>query len=186
MSATSQQLLKQCVSQAQARDGAPFCIRPLRPDDRTREIAFLESLSERTRYLRLQRASKSIPPNLIDLLMDIDYDRRMAFVATVGAGDAEQFIAVARYGDTDEPGEVELGIAVTDAWQGRGVGQLLAQELMRFARQRGLRRMSGIVLPENQAMLDLAKNLDFSIKYDPVDHVTRISRQLEAVVQHAA
>jgi RimJ/RimL family protein N-acetyltransferase len=181
-----QQLLGQWTSQTRTRDGAPFCIRPLRSDDRTREIAFLDSLSERTRYFRLQIASKVFSPNLIDLLMDIDYDRRMAFVATVGDGDAEQFIGVARYGGADEPGEVELGVAVADAWQGRGVGQLLAQELMRFARHRGFRRMSAIVLPENHDMLTLAMSLGFRAKYDPVDHIMRISRELQAVVPRAA
>jgi RimJ/RimL family protein N-acetyltransferase len=186
MTSSSQPPLVQWTSQAKTRDGTPFRIRPLRPDDRSREIAFLESLSERTRYFRLQRASKVFPPTLIDLLMDVDYERRMAFVATVGDGDGEHFIAVARYGGTDEPGEVELGIAVTDAWQGRGVGQLLAVELMRYARQRGFWRVSGVVLPENDCMLSLAKSLGFSTKYDSIDHVMRISRELAAVLPHAA
>jgi acetyltransferase len=163
----------------QTRDGVPFRIRALRPQDRAREIAFLNSLSERSRYLRLQRALRIFPPNLIDLLMNVDYDRRMAFVASVGDGDAEKFIAVARYGETDEPGEAELGIAVTDAWQGRGVGYLLALELVRYARRRGLRRMTGIVLPENDAMLSLAKSLGFTTKFDPVDHIMKISCELE-------
>lgn len=186
MIAVSQQLLSQWTSQAKTRAGAPFCIRPLRSDDRAKETAFLDSLSERTRYFRLQRAARVFPPNLIDLLMDIDYERRMAFVATVGDGDAEQFIAVARYGDTNEPGEVELGIAVTDAWQGHGVGRLLAVRLMHYAHQRGFRRISGFVLPENHDMLALARSLGFSTKYDPVDHVTRISRDLETVLPRAA
>jgi acetyltransferase len=186
MPAISQQLLSQWTSRAKTRDGVQFLIRPLRPDDRAREIAFLDSLSQRTRYLRLQRALKGLPPPLVDLLMDIDYERRMAFVATVGDGDAEEFIAVARYGETDERGEVELGIAVADAWQGRGVGHVLATELLRFARGRGMQRMSGIVLPENWQMLSLAKSLGFGTKYDAVDHLMRISRELETVPSRPA
>jgi acetyltransferase len=181
MPGLSQQLLSQWTSQAKTRDGTPFRIRPLRPDDRAREIAFLDSLSERTRYLRLQRASKGLPPHLLDLLMDVDYEQRMAIVGTVGEADDERFIAVARYGDTNVPGEAEFAIAVADTWQGRGVGYLLGLELLRFARCRGLERLSGLVLPENDRMLSLAKSLGFSAKYDCADHVMKISLELTRV-----
>ncbi len=38
---------------AVTRDGVPIKIRPLRGDDEQREIAFIGSLSERSRYFRL-------------------------------------------------------------------------------------------------------------------------------------
>jgi acetyltransferase len=56
---------------------------------------------------------------------------------------------------------------------------LLGLELVRYARRRGLRRMTGIVLPENHAMLSLAKSLGFTTKFDPVEHIMKISCELE-------
>ncbi|HEX7114801.1 MAG TPA: GNAT family protein [Steroidobacter sp.] len=160
------------------RDGTEILVRPLRPDDRRREIDFIESLSERTRYLRLLTPLRYLPPHLLDQLMDIDYDRRMALVATVGRNDDEKFIGIARYGEAGEPGVAEFGITVTDEWQRRGVATILLRELLKYAAARGWKRMVGLVLPENYRMLALARNAGFTVKYDPDEHLMRVSCDL--------
>ena len=173
-------LLARWTSQSSARSGARLCIRPLRPDDREREIEFINSLSERTRYYRLMTPLKFLPPHLLDRLMDIDYDRRMAFVATVEKEGREQFVGIARYGETDRPDSVELGVTVTDSWQRCGVARLLIAELLRFARWRGIQHIEGIVLHDNLPMIELAKSLGFDAKHDYAQHVVVISRSLES------
>jgi RimJ/RimL family protein N-acetyltransferase len=50
--------------------------------------------------------------------------------------------------------------------------------LMRFARWRGYRRLSGIVLMENQPMQALARSLGFVVTLHPTDHLMHISRDL--------
>lgn len=172
------ELLERWTSYVRTRAGARVCIRPLRPDDREREIAFINSLSERSRYFRLFSPLKFLPPRLIDQLMDIDYGRRMAFVATVERDGLEEFVGIARYGEMDHPGSAELGITVTDAWQRHGVARLLVTELMRFARSHGVQRLAGMVLPDNQPMIALAKSLGFRTSYDPMQHLVSISREL--------
>jgi acetyltransferase len=174
------ELLASWTSQSSTRDGAQLCIRPLRPDDREREIEFINSLSERTRYYRLMTPLKFLPPHLLDQLMDIDYDRRMAFVATIEHEGREQFIGIARYGETDRRNCVELGITVTDQWQRRGIARLLVAELTRFARWRGIRCLEGIVLPDNLAMIELAKSLGFHATHDYAQHVVVITRSLNS------
>lgn len=160
------------------RDGTEILVRPLRPDDRQREIDFIESLSERTRYLRLLTPLRYLPPHLLDQLMDVDYDKRMALVATVGEGENEKFIGIARYGEAGEPGVAEFGITVTDEWQRRGVATILLRELLQYAAARGWKRMTGLVLPENYRMLALARNAGFKVKYDPDEHLMRVSCDL--------
>ena len=172
-------LLASWTSQSSARDGTRLCIRPLRPDDREREIDFINSLSERSRYFRLMTPLKFLPPHLLDRLMDIDYDRRMAFVATIEHEGREQFIGIARYGETDRRNCMELGITVTDQWQRRGIARLLVAELTRFARWRGVRCLEGIILPENFAMIELAKSLGFHATHDYSQGVVVITRSLE-------
>ena len=166
------------ITPARSRRGAVFCIRPLRPDDRQREIAFISALSERSRYFRLFTPLKFLSRHLLDQLMDIDYRQRMAFVATTQQGGAEQFVGVARYGETDEPGTVELGISVADACQRSGIASLLIQQLIRYAQAQGFRRMIGAVLPDNVAMIALARRLAFTVRYDPAQHLFEISRDL--------
>jgi acetyltransferase len=170
------ELLAQWTSQSTARNGTRLCIRPLRADDREREIEFINSLSERSRYFRLMTPLKFLPPHLLDQLMDIDYDRRMAFVATTEEDGCQRFIGIARYGETDRPGCVELGITVTDRWQRQGVARLLFAELVRFARWRGITCMEGIVLHDNLPMLELAKSLGFHAVHDYEQHVVVITK----------
>ena len=163
---------------ARTRAGVQVRIRPLCPDDRDREIAFINGLSEQSRYFRLMTPFKFLPPHLVDQLMDIDYAKRMAFVATIPTGSGEEFVGIARYGETDEAGVVELGITVADAWQRTGIARLLVTHLLRFAQWRGLHRMTGIVLPENAPMIALARSLGFSTALDPDQHLVRIRLQL--------
>jgi acetyltransferase len=176
-------LLARWTSHASARDGTALCIRPLRPDDREREIEFINSLSERSRYFRLMTPLKFLPPHLLDRLMDIDYDRRMAFVATIGHEGREQFVGIARYGETDRRNCMELGITVTDRWQRRGIARLLFAELARFARWRGVRCMEGIILPDNFPMIELAKSLGFHVAHDYTQGVVVITQSLVSAQQ---
>jgi RimJ/RimL family protein N-acetyltransferase len=180
---TLPQTIEQWTSHPRTRAGVRICIRPLRADDREREIAFLNGLSDRSRYFRLMTPFKYLPPHLIDQLMTIDYARRMAFVATIPANDDEAFVGIARYGETDQADVAELGITVADAWQRTGIARLLVLRLLRFARSRGIRRMTGIVLPENAPMIALARSLGFAIRFDPVEHLVKIGLELPAAAR---
>lgn len=163
---------------ATARDGTPITIRPLRKDDERREIEFILSLSEQSRYFRMFTPLRYLSPQMLQQFMDVDYQHRMALVATVGAGDEERFVGVARYSPTDVPGQVELGVTVADAWQRRGIATILLRALMRFAEGRGFREVTGVVLPENQAMIELARSLGFTIRMDAAENVIKIFRSL--------
>lgn len=171
------------TSHARLSNGAEICIRPLRPDDRGREIAFINALSERSRYLRLFTPLKFLPPHLLEQLMDVDFERRVALVATVGRGREEQFVGIARYGASEDPGSAEIGITVADEWQRKGIARRLMLELMRFARSRCIRRLTGLVLPENHAMIALARSLGFRVTYDPQQHLFAIACDLSTQAQ---
>jgi RimJ/RimL family protein N-acetyltransferase len=174
----SADLLASWTSIARTRNGVDIRIRPLRPDDRPREADFINSLSERTRYLRLLTPLRFLPPHLLDQLMDVDYHRRMALVATVESDSAERFIGIARYGEADKPDTAEIAITVADAWHRCGVATLLLTELLRFARWRGYRRAIGMVLLDNYPMLALARSLEFTATLHPSEHLMWISRDL--------
>jgi acetyltransferase len=178
--ALSAELQARWTSRSSARNGVELCIRPLRPDDREREIEFINSLSERTLFYRLMTPLKFLPPHLLDRLMDIDYDRRMAFVASAVPEGCERFVALARYGEPDSPDTVELGITVSDRWQRTGIARLLIAELLRFAQWRGIRKVEGIVLPDNLPMIELAKALGFHAAHDYAQHLVVISKSLDS------
>jgi GNAT superfamily N-acetyltransferase len=74
---------------------------------------------------------------------------------------------VLRYGDglhvaglaslVTEPGsgglDAELGVLLADAWQGRGLGRALVEELLQRARERGVERVTASVLPGRTGLL---------------------------------
>ncbi len=90
--------------------------------------------------------------------MDVDYRQRMAFVATVERDGVEEFVGIARYGETDQEGAAELGVTVTDSVQRCGIARLLVTQLMRFARWRGISALTGLVLTDNQPMIERRTN----------------------------
>jgi acetyltransferase len=68
---------------------------------------------------------------------------------------------------------------VADAWQRCGIASLLIQQLIRYAREQGIHRLTGQVLPDNQAMIALARRLAFTVRYEPAQHLFEISRELD-------
>jgi GNAT superfamily N-acetyltransferase len=150
----------------------------LSPDDRERQLAFINSLSERSRYFRLLAPLKSLPPHLLDQFMDVDHERRVAFVASVLYDDIETLISVARYVATDEADTAEVAITVADAWQRRGVGLSMLEQLVQFARSRGIRRFIGVGLPENNEMIGFARALGFDMHLNLTQCLVRIGLNL--------
>ena len=166
-------------------DGVTIRIRPLWSADRAREVAFIESLSERTRFFRMMAPLRFLSKHLLDQLMDIDYSHSMAFVATLGEGDAERFVGIARYGRTDQPDVVEFAITVADEWQRHGIARQLIEHLVRFAAARGHRRMIGWVMYDNHRMIALARACGFKVRMAPEHGTLEVVRDLEGVTAPA-
>ena len=171
--------LARCTFASFCRDGMSIFVRPLRASDRELEQEFIASLSESTRFFRMHAPLRYLSPQLLDQLMEIDDERRMALVATARRKDgSEHIVGVARYVMTDQSGTAEIGVTVTDACQKRGIATLLMEALIGFARERGVCRLTGLVLPENIRMLALARRMGFSVRLDRGEQLFRIERTL--------
>ena len=148
-------------------DGTPVTIRPIRPEDSGMEQEFMRHLSEDSRYFRFMGSVRELPPKKLKFFTDIDYDRHMAFVATIMREDKELEIGVARYVATENAGSCEIAVTVNDAWQGSGVAGLLMISLEHAAREHGFKTMEGIVLASNHKMLKFARQLGFKSRHNP-------------------
>jgi acetyltransferase len=153
---------------ARTRDGVEYRIRPIRPDDRERDRAFIAGLSAQSRYSRLMELVREPSAELLDRLVRVDYRREMALVAVVGEGANEAIIAVARYGGN--PAYCEFAVAVADEWQGRGIGTHLPKLLFDYAKAHGVRRVYAILLADNKRMLKLADDLRMSVRRSSDDN----------------
>ena len=148
-------------------DGTCVTIRPIRAEDSGMEQDFVRRLSNDSRYFRFMASLRELPADKLKAFTQIDYDRHMAFVATIVEAGREVEIGVARYKATDDAGACEFAIAVDDAWQGSGVAGLLMIALVDAARAHGFKIMEGIVLATNYKMLKFARQLGFKRHCNP-------------------
>jgi RimJ/RimL family protein N-acetyltransferase len=137
------------------RDGARVRLRPIRPEDQDRLVAFYDRLSQHTAYQRFFSVMRRLPPDWAHLLANVDYVRRLALLAELGPSEAPELIGVARYEPTDEADTAEIAFVIQDGWQNRGLGTVLLAELLTAAEARGVRRFRAHVLASNARMLEL-------------------------------
>jgi len=137
------------------RDGARVRLRPIRPEDQDRLVAFYDRLSQHTAYQRFFSVMRRLPPDWAHLLANVDYVRRLALLAELGPSEAPELIGVARYEPTDEADTAEIAFVIQDGWQNRGLGTVLLAELLAAAEARGVRRFRAHVLASNARMLAL-------------------------------
>jgi GNAT superfamily N-acetyltransferase len=150
-------------------DGTRVLIRPLREEDREREEDFIQRLSPDSRRFRFLGGFKQASPQLIDQLMDVDYDQRMAFVALAHDNGKLREVGVSRYSATTEKDQCECAVTVADDWRKRGLGVLLMRHLIDLARRNGYKHMVSFDAADNEAMHDLAGYLGFRRRLDPDD-----------------
>jgi acetyltransferase len=148
-------------------DGTPVIIRPIRAEDSGMEQEFMRHLSEDSRYFRFMGSVRELPAKKLKFFTEIDYERHMAFVATITREGKELEIGVVRYVATENAGSCEFAIAVDDAWQGSGIAGLLMISLEDAAREQGFKTMEGIVLSSNHKMLKFARQLGFKSRRNP-------------------
>jgi acetyltransferase len=103
-------------------------------------------------------------------LTQIDYDREMAFIATIDDNGAEKEVGVARYATSPDAESCEFAIVVADDWAGKGLARRLMGVIIDTARSRGLRYMHGDFLSENSRMLAFVASLGFVLSAHPEDH----------------
>ena len=160
------------------RDHSQVLIRPVTPQDRAAERAFIEGLSAQARRYRFLGQVGCPSEDTINRLTDLDYVHDVAFAAVVAQDARQKFVGVSRYG-TDATGRhCECAVTVGDEWQDKGLGTVLMRHLIEVARSRGIRSMYSIDSAENIRMHDLAKFLGFRTRPDP-DDATQVIHELE-------
>lgn len=150
-------------------DGTQVLIRPLRPEDAEMEKAFVRDLSPETKYFRFMNTLRELTQSMVVRLTQIDYDREMAFIATVNKDGKEIETGVARYTTNPDGETCEFAVVVGDAWQHRGIGRKLMSVLIETARMRGLSYMFGEFLANNDRMLKFVAGLGFVLSKSTED-----------------
>jgi acetyltransferase len=150
------------------KDGTPVTIRPIRPEDEPLMVAFHETLSEQSVYLRYfspLKLSQRIAHERLTRICFIDYDRQIALVVERHdpQTDERRILAVGRLIKLHRTNEAEFAILVSDQFQGQGLGTELLRRLIQVGRDEHLRRITADILPDNRAMQGICQQLGFQL-----------------------
>ncbi len=159
------------------RDGAEVTLRPVRPEDERAHSEFISRLSPEDSHFRFFHYVRSMPRTQLARLTQIDYDREMAFVATLRTAEgAPETIGVVRTIADPENETAELSIVVRTDLKRRGLGTHLLRKAVDYCRSRGTKELIGDVLAGNESMLKLAQRFrGFSFSDTDEEGIVRIS-----------
>ncbi len=149
------------LERAIQRNGARYRIRPIQPEDEPALVQAFGRLSPDDVRMRFFAPLKSLSHEMAARLTQIDYDREMALVLAEEPGEFAGIVRIAADPDFEK---AEFAIIVLSHVQGRGIGRLLMDEIIAYAKTRGIKQVFGDVLAENQRMLNLARDLGFALK----------------------
>ena len=111
--------------------------------------------------LRFFAPMKEFPHTFAARLTQIDYDREMALVAL--DPEAERSAARVRLIADPDNEAAEFAVMVRSDLKGAGLGYSLMNQIIDYARARGIQRVFGEVLRENTTMLQMTKEMGFAI-----------------------
>jgi acetyltransferase len=156
------------------RDGTRVFVRPVRPTDEAMFRDFTAFVSQADLRLRFFGLIKEFSHAFLARLTQLDYARAMAFV--VLEEESGRMLGVVRLHSDANYEAGEYAILVRSDLKGRGLGWLLMQMIIEYARVEGLRRIEGQVLRGNTTMLAMCDELGFEIESDPADSEISIVR----------
>jgi acetyltransferase len=139
-------------------------LRAIRPEDEAQHLDFLAHLDPEDIRMRVFYSRRSIERSELARLTQVDYAREIALVAVEpGPDGAEQTMGVARAVIDPDNVAAEFGVIVRSELKGAGLGEVLMRKLIGTLRERGTQRLVGTVLIENERMLQLARDLGFTL-----------------------
>jgi RimJ/RimL family protein N-acetyltransferase len=161
--------------------GQVLRLRAIRPDDRVAlrdEFLKLSKASVRDRFFSIKM---DLTPAELSYFTEVDFDQHVALVAELATTTGYQPAAVARLvRKSGQPDHAEIAITVTDALQGKGIGEIMLRHLIDCARDLGVRHIDASVLADNKRMIHLIRKTGLPFDSSLREGVQTISVHLPA------
>ena len=141
------------------RGGEHIVIRRAEPQDKALYTDFLRDVTPEDLRLRFFAHIVELSAAEGDRLSHLDYSHEMVFVAVDEA--SGRMLGLVRLRDELDEQTAEFAILVRSQLKGHGVGWLLMQRVIDYAKEKHLRRVYGDVLAENTSMLQMTAELGF-------------------------
>ncbi|MBI5582182.1 MAG: GNAT family N-acetyltransferase [Deltaproteobacteria bacterium] len=148
--------IKNYRAEEKLKDGRPVIVRAIRADDKEKIDRAFRNLEKESVYTRLFTHKMELTEKDMKKLTEIDFEREVALVVTLGSRSNEVIIGSGRYfafEGTDGQRHAEVAFLVEEDYQGQGLARTIMRHLAAIARSRGIAFFEAEVLPENKAML---------------------------------
>lgn len=158
-------------------DGTVVSVREIRPEDAPALQRLFDRLSKRTVQLRYFGPMDELSDEKAQHIADVDGTNRYALVA-LDPEDENEIVGLVGYEREGDSNTAEYAALVEDRMQGYGLGLSLTRFLIEAAREREVRCLHALVLPENRGMLHLLRSLDLPESKSREDSTRRIDIDL--------
>ncbi|WP_410013748.1 bifunctional acetate--CoA ligase family protein/GNAT family N-acetyltransferase [Sodalis sp. C49] len=160
------------------KNGEQCLFRPILPEDEPLLKQFIGAVTPEDLYYRYFSEITEFTHEDLAYMTQIDYDREMAFVAIRQNDAGNTIIGVTRVFSDPDNTEAEFSVLVRSDLKKMGLGRLLLQKMIAYARDHGLRRLNAITMPSNHGMISLAKKLGFTVDLQLEDGIVALSLSL--------
>ncbi|MBK6012158.1 GNAT family N-acetyltransferase [Streptomyces sp. MBT53] len=165
------------------RTGRSTFVRPVRPEDAERLVAFVGGLSRATLAYRSLGPVVRARDDVIRRGAHVDYLNELALVALAG----DEIAGLVRYvRDPAEPEHAEVTFTIRDDHQSEGFGRLLLEHIAAAARTRGIRVLEADVLADNTRMINVFLGSGFRVESGPPGQIVHFEIAVDPQAQAVA
>jgi len=145
-------------------DGRELTMRPIEPGDIAAMKRCFGRLSPQDVRRRFLHAMSELPAPMAQRMCRIDPSIESAYVLMDETVTPAEMRGVGRIYVDETTDTAEFSVLVERDWTRLGLGALLMQRLVDDCRTRGLSELWGYVLLENRPMLQLCKEIGFTVR----------------------
>ncbi|MEH0449969.1 GNAT family N-acetyltransferase [Streptomyces sp. B21-102] len=165
------------------RTGRSTFVRPIRPEDADRLVAFVGTLSRATLAYRSLGPVVRARDDVIRRGAHVDYLNELALVALAG----DEIAGLVRYvRDPEEPEHAEVTFTIRDDHQSEGFGRLLLEHIAAAARARGIRVLEADVLADNTRMINVFLGSGYRTEAGPPGQIIHFEIAVDPQAQAVA
>lgn len=158
-------------------------VRPLLATDERALQEFFYSHDAETVYQRYFHVKTQLGRLEAAQLCCVDYTQRMAFgVFDRRAGEGGRFLGVGRYDLNPRTNLATIALVVHQDHRGLGIGSYLLDQLMAYAKAKGVSGIQAEILPTNSAMLAIHRRMGHAIEWDQDAKLYKVKHRFGEVV----
>ncbi|MBF0550319.1 MAG: GNAT family N-acetyltransferase [Deltaproteobacteria bacterium] len=163
----------------QLRNGKSIEFRPLLPSDEFAFRNFFYSLQAETIYYRFFYHRRLFPHKAIqEEWASVDYRKNMSIIGLTSRGGHQEIMAIGSYAQAEND-SAEIGLMVSEDFQGQGVGSHLLEVLEKIARENDYKAFLAHVLKGNGGMIHVFKKRYPNLTIEPWDNEVAIQMDFE-------